>query len=118
MLRRHPWPAERRRKDNEMPEETCKHENEATEMLLDFVANPHHFRDERKYEVYCCRDCGRLVNYRTRGDILMTPDEIMQMFVDLHEHLIGEADEIQAQAKTLYEKLTKDLLSEMPKVKR
>jgi hypothetical protein len=98
-----------------MPEEKCEHENETTEMLLDFVANPHHFRDERKYEVYCCRDCGKLINLDAHGDVTMTPDEIMQMFVDLREHLAGEAEEIHAQATALVEKLDRDILREMPK---
>jgi hypothetical protein len=102
-----------------MPEEPtepnyCEHADNTTEMLVAFTANKHH-RDERYYEVYCCRDCGRLFNsYGSVGSV-MTPDEITQMFVDLYHHLIGEADEIQAQAKALYDKISEGLPDNMPK---
>jgi hypothetical protein len=100
-----------------MPEEICKHEQETTELLLDF--SPSAYGASRtRYEVYACCECGRLLNYRKIGEVAMTPTEIMQMFVDLRAHLIGDADEAQAQMKALYEKLDRQLLDSMPKVKK
>jgi hypothetical protein len=100
-----------------MTENICKHENDTTEMLACFTANENHRFDRRPYEVYCCRECGKLINFEKRDDVVMTPDEIMQLFVDLYDYLIGETDEIYSQARALYEKLDRGLLREMPRAR-
>ena len=102
-----------------MTEDTqpCTHERETTEMLVNFIANQHSRSDERKYEVYCCLDCGKLVNFYN-AETAMTPTEIMQMFVDIREHLNDEVEEIMAQATALSHKFEDILIDSMPKVKK
>jgi hypothetical protein len=88
---------------------TCEHEN-VTECLTDFVVNKY-FSDKRRYEVYVCRDCGKFVNFHNGNE--MTPDQIMQMFVDLRNVLSAPAEVIGSQATELLEKLDA-LIEKMP----
>jgi hypothetical protein len=90
--------------------ENCEHEN-TTDCLIDFTANAHH-RDERKYEIYMCTECNRLVNF-WNGDVL-TGEQVMQLFVDIRLSCLSEIEDIQVCATRISDNLDR-ILNVMPK---